>query len=98
MINEDKKVFYEISNMISEHMKTFPESPYRLLGCIQAMANHQCKEQKGVSILQYIIHHKSDSICVEGQTVEECIDQTHKELSLRGWNKDDCWSERKRGE
>ena len=46
--------------------------------------------------MKFKIHHKpsNDFIIVEGKNVEECIAKTRKEEEKRGWNREDCWSEK----
>lgn len=43
--------------------------------------------------MKYIIHYRNDSIIVEGETTEECRKQKDIEVSKRGWEITDCWSE-----
>ncbi len=48
--------------------------------------------------MKFIIHHDnelrgSDTLVLEGETVEDVQRQAAEELTLRHWNEDDCWSE-----
>ena len=50
--------------------------------------------------MKFRIHNEkfNDSLVVEGDTVEECRDQSRLQESKRGWKMIDCWSEKLEGE
>ena len=47
--------------------------------------------------MTFIIHYSGkyeDSITVSGEHIEELRETVKTETSRRGWNDDDCWSEK----
>lgn len=44
--------------------------------------------------MRFKIHYHDDELLIEGETIEEIRDIAHQETSRRGWNENDCWSEK----
>lgn len=49
--------------------------------------------------MKFNIHHSKgflneDVITIEGETIEEVREKTFKEMAVRGWEEDNCWSEK----
>ena len=47
--------------------------------------------------MQYRIHYDGryqDSLVIQADTIEEIREKAHAQCAHRGWNEDDCWSER----